>query len=63
MKRLVTCKKCGDSCQADGDFPKFFAWCDVCNDYAAYDMDNYAADWMANEIDSAELRMELEHDQ
>lgn len=28
------CKKCGESVRVDGDYPKFFAWCDTCGDYA-----------------------------
>ena len=62
MRRWITCKKCGTPCKVDGDYPKFFAFCDTCDDYATYDMDMYAADWMADEVDSAELRMEAEYD-
>jgi hypothetical protein len=62
MHRWITCKKCGTVCQVDGEFPKFFAWCSCCDDYATYDMDRYASDWMANDIENAELCMDLEHE-
>jgi len=39
-------------CQVDGEYPKFFAWCDECNDYAeGFDAFDYAADWMGDAID------------
>lgn len=64
--RWVTCKKCGDECQVDGEYPKFFAWCERCNDYATYDMDCYSADWYADQIEAAEhlneIRLELRYD-
>ena len=55
------CKKCGETCIADGDYPKFFCWCDECDDYAAgFDPTEYAAIVLANHIEAAELRMDME---
>ena len=51
MNDTVICKKCGGICTIDGDFPKFYAWCDTCNDYADYDMGEYAADYLATIAD------------
>lgn len=56
MEDLVECRRCGELCQVDGEFPKFFAWCDTCNDYADYDMTEYAADYLATKIDAAHER-------
>lgn len=47
MNDLIECKKCGTLCQVDGEFPKFFAYCDTCDDYADYDMEEWTADYMA----------------
>lgn len=49
----ITCKKCGEEVVVDGEYPKFIAWCDTCNDYADCDMHNYTADWMGTRIDEA----------
>ena len=39
----IKCAKCGTDCVIDGDFPKFFAWCEECSDYAeGFDGDAYA---------------------
>ena len=39
------CTKCGTICEVDGDFPKYFAWCDECEDYAeGFDADDCARD-------------------
>lgn len=59
MKPEIKCGKCGDDCMVDGEYPKFFAWCETCNDYADYDMHEYAADYMGSLIDGAEHRMDL----
>jgi hypothetical protein len=61
MKDEVQCKKCGDICIIDGEFPKFFAWCDTCHDYAdGFDASDYAADYMGGLIDDAYDRMKDE---
>ena len=53
------CKKCHTVCQVDGDYPKFFCWCEECGDYAkGFDDSLYAADFMAIRIEEAELRMD-----
>ena len=52
MKDIITCKKCGGLCDVDGEFPKFFAWCESCNDYATYNMDEYNADYYSRMIDN-----------
>lgn len=60
MDDLIECRRCGELCQVDGEFPKFFAWCDTCNDYADYDMSEYAADYLATKIDAAHERQQEE---
>lgn len=50
----IKCNRCGDICEVDGDYPKYFAWCDTCSDYAeGFDSDEYAADVLAGTIDAA----------
>ena len=46
-----TCKKCGEECFVDGEYPKFIIWCDTCNTYAKGSED-YASDWLINKIDA-----------
>ena len=54
MKSEIQCKKCGDTCVIDGEYPKLFAWCDTCSDYAeGFDIMEYSADYMGNLIDAA----------
>ena len=49
----VICAKCGDICVVDGDFPKYFAWCDTCHDYAAgFDDGEFAGEVAAGIADS-----------
>lgn len=53
----VECARCGSVCCVDGDFPKFFAWCDTCDDYAdGFDCLDYAQDVYAGMIDAAHDR-------
>lgn len=48
----ITCQKCNDTCVIDGEYPKFFAWCDTCKDYAqGFDCFKYAADYYGDLID------------
>jgi len=48
------CTKCGEICPIDGEYPKFFAWCNTCGTYAeGFDIMDYAADYMASQIDYA----------
>lgn len=55
------CKKCNNTCTIDGDYPKYFAWCDTCRDYAdGFDAHEHAADVMGNLIDSTYDRMKDE---
>jgi hypothetical protein len=53
------CGKCGTPCMVDGEFPKFFAWCDTCDDYAA----GFGADelnqYAANRVDNPPERERL----
>lgn len=50
----IECNRCGNICEVDGDYPKYFAWCDTCSDYAeGFDGDEYAADVLAGTIDAA----------
>ncbi|MBA7470156.1 hypothetical protein ES707_05434 [subsurface metagenome] len=53
MNDTVICSKCGELCCVDGEFPKFFAWCDMCNDYASCDMGEYTENWLATKTDEA----------
>lgn len=55
------CKKCGEECQIDREFPKFFAWCYTCQDYAeGDDIEEYTKDWLASGIDKARERSKYE---
>lgn len=47
----MECPECGELCNIDGEFPKFFAWCDKCDDYV--DLGDYTADYLASRIDDA----------
>ena len=59
MNDTVECKRCGSICQIDGEFPKFFAYCDNCQNYV--DVDDYTADYLASEIDRAYEKSKYEH--
>lgn len=62
MENTILCTKCDTICQIDGEFPKFFAWCDVCNDYATCDIDGYTADYLATKIDEAREQNKYKED-
>lgn len=50
----VKCK-CGEYVKIDGEYPKFFAYCDNCSDYVdsdRFDAYEYAGEYMANLYDS-----------
>jgi len=48
----ATCTKCKTQCRVDGEYPKFFAWCNTCNDYSeGFDPFEYAAEHRADLID------------
>jgi hypothetical protein len=47
----VICERCGDICCVDGEFPKFFAWCYTCGDYADCDWNEYNADFLSSRAD------------
>lgn len=52
MTKEHTCTKCKSDCVIDGEYPKFFAWCDTCNDYAeGFDVFKYGAEHMGNFVD------------
>ena len=51
MDGYVECRRCGELCNVDGEYPKFFAWCETCNDYADCNMSEYTADYLATKID------------
>jgi len=38
---MITCKKCREEIPVDGEYPKFFAWCFTCDDYADFDLEDY----------------------
>ncbi len=51
------CQQCGDDCEIDGEYPKYFAWCDICNNYAVgFDEHEYANDYLSTKIDEAKDR-------
>jgi hypothetical protein len=53
MKNEIECSRCHNICVIDGDFPKYFAWCEVCKDYAeGFNCVEYAAEVMADIADS-----------
>lgn len=53
------CLKCCKTCLIDGEYPKFFAWCDTCGDYAkGFDVFEYGREYTANTIDAAMARYE-----
>lgn len=57
----IECKKCGELCVIEGEYPKFHAWCDTCGDYAkGFDCLDHAADWMGSKIDEVYDRMKDE---
>jgi hypothetical protein len=52
MNTEIECKKCHDICIVDGEYPKFFAWCDTCHDYASgFDAFDYAVDYISVKAD------------
>ena len=52
----IICTKWKESCIIDGEYPKFFAWCETCADYAeGFDCLEYSADWMGDKIDEVML--------
>ena len=60
MDTEFECEACHNICVVDGDYPKFFCWCDVCHNYAkGFNDAKYAADCLAYHIESATLNVEL----
>ena len=54
------CQHCHQSCIIDGDYPKFFCYCDTCHNYAeGFDATEYAADYMGAQMDHAVDMMEV----
>lgn len=50
-----TCTKCGSDCGIDGEYPKYFAWCDECGDYdKGFNCEEHAADVMSARIDEGQ---------
>ena len=46
------CKKCKSECNVDGEYPKFFCWCDTCETYAkGFDVLKYSADYISGLTD------------
>jgi len=53
MNPEIECARCGEICVIDGDFPRYFAWCETCKDYAeGFDDHLYAQEVMASIADS-----------
>lgn len=49
------CKRCGEPVSIEGEYPKFIAWCDNCNDYVeGFDPIDYAREFIADLADSVE---------
>jgi len=52
MKHEFECQKCGEICNIDGYFPKYFCFCEQCNDYAqGFDPLEYSADYFGGYVD------------
>ena len=52
IRYKFTCNKCNRQCIIDGEYPKFFCWCNNCDDYAlGFDCLEYAADYQGQMID------------
>ena len=52
MTFAFKCQKCKEVCIVDGEYPKFFCYCDECRDYAeGFDCLEFAADYMADLTD------------
>lgn len=50
--KTITCKKCNTKCLIDGNYPKFFSWCEECEDYAkGFDCISYATEWISGYSD------------
>ena len=53
MNTEIECSRCGEICAVDGEFPRFFAWCETCHDYAGgFDDVEYAQEFAADIADS-----------
>ena len=59
MPTEVKCQRCGEICLIDGEYPRFFAYCDTCDEYVeGFDILEFAADYLGSKIDEAEMKME-----
>jgi hypothetical protein len=57
----VTCSKCGSTCDIDGDPPKYFAFCDTCDDHAqGFDPFDYAVGLAATRVDAVEILRDID---
>lgn len=54
----IICRKHNKECDVDGDYPKFFAFCEYCNDYADFDMIEYGVNWITNKHEGIILQAE-----
>ena len=53
MNTEIECSRCGEICAIDGDFPRYFAWCETCKDYAGgFDSEAYSQEVMGDIADS-----------
>jgi len=47
------CKRCGNICEVEGEYPRFSCWCDVCDREAwGFDVLEYGSDYLADAIDA-----------
>ena len=51
--RWIDCE-CGEECELEGEYPKFEAWCEKCNNYARFDLEEVLDDVRAGMEMSAE---------
>ena len=51
----VKCKQCKKYCIIEGSYPKFFAWCETCKNYAkGFNAVEYAITWHTSILDEIE---------
>lgn len=50
--KSVVCRRCKNECSVEGEYPKFFSWCDECGDYPeGFDCLDYATEWISGYTD------------
>lgn len=61
MTDEFTCQACGGTCKVEGEYPRFYCDCENCRKQAeGFDVLDYAAQYLSEQIDQAEYRFENE---